>query len=793
MPSNRQPAISLALLSAAIIAFQLVLMRLLSIVQWYHFAYMLISVALLGFGAAGSCLSIFRTRLFRHFDSALPLLMFLCSIAMAAVAAVWQHPAFRFDSYLVFTGSVYAVKLVLTYLLFFTPFFFGALAIGMIFTHYAGSIGSIYFANLLGSGIGGIFVLALFFLFMPERLPASVAVFPALAGGLLITEKQKWLYIPALISAAVTAFFLINPPTLQPSQYKDISKALLLPDAKIELAQCSPHGLLQSVSSPALRYGPGLSLRAAKAPPIERAVFINGDWLGPQIDFANEGLAYMLEHTTMALPFIMRQRDRALFLNAGTGTQVIQALYHESKEITMVESNDAVVKLLRKQLQQADSPDSRRIRLHHTESRNFLMKDKSVYDLITLPMVGAFGGAGGIHAAMEQYLLTVEGFCQMWERLSDEGVISVTCWMDYPPRNPLKLAATLSEALEAKGRHPLPHLAVVRSWSTITFVIKKTPLQQDEIEKLRAFCDSMHFDPALLPGIREEERTRYNQLQDNSFLEYLDAVSSSEREAFCRQYDFNIRPATDNKPYFSQFLRWKSLRKLNEVFSSRLPFFEIGYLIVIITLLQTAMMAFVLIILPLFMLGWRGGRKSWSLFYFGGIGMGYMFVEMVLIQRLTLYFGNPVYAAAASISAMLVFSGIGSYLSGRIAMHRSRMLMIFTVIILLLAVYAFSLTSILQTTIALPLAVKVLLISGLLAPLAVCMGVPFPAGLSLLAKRSESQVPWAWGINGCLSVVSTALATIVAVEWGFVWVMLVAAAGYGMPLLTVINSGKSDR
>jgi len=779
-------SVCLALLSAAIIAYQLVLMEVLSIVQWYHFAYMIISVAMLGFGAAGTFLAIFRKQLLERFDLLLPVFIFLCSIVMAGTVRVSQTYLFRFDSYLVFAERTHVGKLVLSYILFFLPFFFGALAIGIIFTKHVEHIGSIYFANLLGSGTGGISVLALFFFFMPEQLPALIASFATIAGILVINKQQKHHYWMALLTIAVVGFTFLTPPALHPSQFKDLSKTLLLPEAKIEIQQNSPHGLLQTVSSPALRYAPGLSLTATEAPSIDRAVFINGDWLGPQVDFSNEDFADMLDHTTMALPFIMKPRNRVLFLNAGTGTQVTQALHHESKEITMVESNAVMVKLLRRQLQQADSPDSGRISLRHTESRNFLMKDKSAYDLITLPIVGTFGGSGGMYAAMEQYLLTTEGFRQMWERLSQDGVISVTCWMDYPPRNPLKLFATIVESLEERGLQMHHHVAAIRSWGTLTFVVKKSPLEKKEIEKIGAFCDTLQFDIVLLCGITNEHRNRYNQLQDNSFFEYLDLLSSPKRTELYRQYDFRVRPATDNRPYYSQFLRWKSLQKLSEVFGSRIPYFEIGYLIIIVTLLQITVAAILLIIIPLFRIGWKGGSKSFVLLYFGGIGLGYMFVEMVLIQRLTLYFGNPIYATAVSISAMLIFSGIGSFLSEKFPIVQKKLSVILLVIIGLIIIYSFSLTMILQNTIGFPLFVKIIFVLTLLIPLAICMGFPFPTGLSLLFPKREGLVPWAWGVNGCLSVISAPLAAVIAVELGFTWVFLMAAAGYCLTLAAVI-------
>ena len=209
---------------------------------------------------------------------------------------------------------------------------------------------------------------------------------------------------------------------------------------------------------------------------------------------------------------------------------------------------------------------------------------------------------------------------------------------------------------------------------------------------------------------------------------------------------------------------------------------EIGYLLVIMTLIQISIASFLLILLPLFKIRWKGKAKFSIILYFGGIGLGYMFVEMVFIQRFILYFGNPVFAASAVITSLLIFSGLGSYYSNHFTLYKKRLLTIFVFIVLILFTYSFVLTPILQQTVHVNLFLKLFNVFLITAPLAFCMGIPFPAGLSQISKMSSSWIPWAWGINGCVSVISTALATIVAVEMGFTWVMLFAAIAYCLPL-----------
>jgi spermidine synthase len=749
---------------------------------------MVISVALLGFGAAGTLLSLFRRQMMKHTEMFLPLLMITSGISMALVTDVSQLSLIRFDSYLLFAEYNHIGRLLMTYLLFFIPFFLGALAIGLIFINHAENIGRIYFANLLGSGAGALLALALLWFFYSRQLPAFISILPLMAGLMIIPKRKKNFHACiALVAVAIIFWKISQPPHLVLSEYKDLEKALHLPDARITHERTSPYGYIQTISSPVLRYAPGLSLTAQKTATVKTAVFINGDWFGPIMEKNENDTDFILDHTTLALPYIMAERKEVLVLRSGTGVDVSHAFSRGTKKIVAVEPNTAILSLLKKEL--SNDNDSLfyhpSLVIHNMEPRTFLLTDTSHYDLICIPMTGSFGGSAGLNALQEQYILTKEAIKGMWQKLNTRGVISINSWMDYPVRYPLKILATMVEVIEDMGiQHPEDHIAAIRSWGTISFVMTKSPLQEKEIQNIRDFCEEMWFDPAVLRGLRAEERLQYNQFQDSSFFDYVDIIFSSLKNDFYSGYDFNIQPATDNKPYFSQFIKWKSFHRLGDIFGNRsLPFFELGYLLVMITLVQISLVSFVLIILPLFKIGWKGKNKFPTFLYFGGIALGYMFVEIVFIQRFILYFGQPVYSASAIITSLLIFSGIGSYTSAYFQQRKRRMRVAFIGIILTLFAYSFILTPLLQQTVDANLTLKLLVIFFLTAPLAFLMGIPFPSGIFQLSKTNSLQIPWAWGLNGCISVISTALATIVAVELGFSWVMLLAALAYCLPLL----------
>ncbi len=782
--------IATALLSVALIAYQVAIIQLLSYVQWYHYANMVISIALLGFGAAGTVLSLLRKKLIDHSTALLPLLMIISGLTMVMAVSLSRSNFARFDSYLLFVDKKQWLSLFINYLLFFFPFFFGALALGIIFVKYVTEIGKFYFSNLMGSGIGAIIVAGLAGYFFPAVLPVVMALIAIAAGLILLQQKKRWFIITLAFATAAFVFYRIAKPVdLTLSEYKSLSRTLNLPAAKIVLKKPGPYGFIEVVSAEALRYAPGLSLAFTGEVPVKKAVFNNGDWFGPLVSWNKQDSFHLLDYTTMALPYVLKKREKVLVLHAGTGLFVSHALSRGATTIDAVEPHKTVNDLLLHQL--ANDSDSlyyhSTIKLHSTEPRTFLSATEKKYDLIQLPMIGDFGGGAGLYAMREEYILTKESFLQMWNLLEEDGVISITSWMDYPFRNPLKIAATIAETIEATGLPSIhAHIIAVRSWATISFLLKKSPVTSSDTSRIRNFCDSLFFDPLILPGLSNEERTVYNGMNDTSFFTYTDELLSGKRERMYNDYDFYLRPATDDKPYFSQFLRLKSLSHLTSIFGSQsVPFLELGWLISIITFLQLSVLALVLIIVPLFKIGWKGNYKFPTLLYFSGLGIGYMFLEIVLIQRFILFFGNPVYAVALVIGTMLIASGAGSYYSSRLALKRSVMKKIFLITISILLLYSFFLSTFLQKGIGFSIGLKLLISIIIIAAPSLLMGIPFPMGLKLLAAIEEKNIPWAWGINGCLSVISAALAALLAVEAGFTVVLLFAALAYAICLLAI--------
>tara|TARA_R110002050_G_scaffold187015_2_gene321364 strand:- start:2348 stop:4726 length:2379 start_codon:yes stop_codon:yes gene_type:complete len=782
--NTNRVGLGIGLVSGALIAFQLALMQIFSITQWYHFAHLIISLALLGFGASGTLLAFFREWLVRHFETVYPALLLLTAAMMALAPLVIQTDLFRFDTYLLFSDRRHLVRLALTCLFLLLPFFFGALAIGLSFVRYGRDIGKLYFANLLGSGMGGLLALVLMWLISPAGLPAVLAILPLMGGFVGRAHRQSrllfWLCLILLV------FMNVDDLRLVRSEYKSIEKTLLLPDAEVVSRAYSPYGLLEVVSTPALRYAPGLSLTYQEAIPPRLGVFNNGDGLGVFLPKPEQDSASILQYTTNALPYLIQQHEKTLILGSGTGEQLSLAVSYQTSGIDAVEPNRLLVALMREEF--ADSInhllDDPAVDIHLLESRTFIQGSQTSYDLIQLPVIGSFFGSSGLNALEQRYDLTREAFGELWKRLSPDGLISVTCWMDYPVRNPLKILATLTDLLEVEVEEKEKHLAAIRSWSTVTFVLKKSAFTQAEDSTIREFCGRMFFDPLLLPVQGEFEREHFNQLDDPWFFEAVDRLVTGSADSLYSDYAFRIRPASDDQPYFFQYLRLKSLNQLNQLFGEQtVPFLELGYVVVWLTLLLVVAASLAFILLPLVPSSFSLRRKFRTFLYFGGIGLGYLFIEMVFIQQFTPFLGHPIYAASGVISLMLLSSGVGSYFSGHIRLSSKNLVAVSLGIAVVTLIYAFNLTVVLRGFNSYSMLIKVGLMILIVGVPGVIMGLPFPLGLTDISRRQPSAVPWAWAVNGCASVVSASLAILISVEAGFLWVMVCAALAYCLAAL----------
>jgi hypothetical protein len=399
-----------------------------------------------------------------------------------------------------------------------------------------------------------------------------------------------------------------------------------------------------------------------------------------------------------------------------------------------------------------------------------------------MSLTGA-GGAGGLGGLNEDYLHTVEAFRLYLGSLAGGGFLSVTRPAQVPPRDSLKLVSTVVAALEAAGVTDVAdRLLMIRGWQTATLLVKNGRVSEQDVRRLREFCDALSFDVVWFPGMRRTEANLYNQLSEPWYFDGVRALLGPGRDEFIAGYPFDIRPTTDERPYFQNFFRWPTLL---EAWRGKdrggMALLEAGYLLLVGTLVLALLAGLVLILLPLALfapLSRTSPLLRWQVFaYFTAIGLAFLFVEIAFLQKVVLLVHHPTIALALVLGTFLLAAGAGSAWSSRVPESDARGTLVRAVtgIAVIGVCYGLAFDPLIEVLGTLSAVARGLVAALLLAPLAFCMGMPFPLALRRL---DQPLVPWAWGINGCASVVSAALATMLAVDLGFRVVLALALALY---------------
>ncbi len=798
--NRRPPLLSIALISAALLAYEICLMHLFSVIHFHHFAYMVISLALLGYGASGSFLAVGEEWLHRHHAPVYWLCLVLFGVSAPLAFQLGQ--GVPFNGLELFWDLRQSLYLGLLLLLFIGPFFFGALAIGIILSVYRREVGRVYGFDLIGAGLGCLAVLWLLWQVTPTSLVTIISALGLLAAAISLFElsfRRRWAgaVLCSVLCGVLAAGNLGQ--SLRPSPYKPLQQALQVAGTVVEEELFSPFGVLTVVDSPLVpfRHAPGTSLVSVREPLPQKAVFTNGDGLSVITKGAihREQLDY-LDQMTSALPYHLRRAEKVLILGLGGGQDVLQARYHRIPEVTAVELNPQMVHLLQHDYAQYSgyllAGD---LRIHVGDFRDYLQQSREQFDLIQMALVDSFlPSAAGLHALKENYLYTIDAIGESLDRLGPRGMVAITRWLKNPPRDSLKLVATATEALRLRGVDKVAeHLVLIRGWQTSTLIVTREKISAVELDRLRTFCRQRSFDIVHGPGIESEAANRYNLLSEPTLANGVRALMGEDAAAFIAAYKYNVTPASDDRPYFHHFFKWSSGAEVLRLrHSGGAALMESGYLILVVVLVIAVLGAVLLILSPLLLLSKNGrdlslsaGRK-WLVVYFFATGLAFMMVEIACIQKFMRFLHHPVYAVSVVVASFLVFAGIGSMVTQRLAGngHRSHallavavaMIVLFGLLYLLLAEQAFSFWA------HLGLAGRMVLAVIAIAPLALFMGMPFPLALARLPPGGAA--PWAWGINGCASVIGSMAATLMAMQYGFNAVLAVAV---GLYLLVAVS------
>jgi hypothetical protein len=772
------------LISTATLMLQVAYTRVFSIALWYHFVWMIVSIALLGYAVSGTFLSIFPQsprdldKLLTHVSAA-----FSFSVVITYILSN-QIP---FDPATIAWDSMQLLYISLYYLLLTIPFFLSGTALALAIEKSGNRINVVYFSSFIGSAFGSVLVLPLFNPLGGPGVIVATSIIGALSAFSFSSKPGERNDKPLVVWILALLILMPFSGSLMPvkiSPYKSLNVALRYSDASHIETHWNAMSRVDVVDSGYVRYAPGLSLQYDAAIPEQIGIFVDGEGLNAITRYDGEPSTLSFTgYLPSTLPYRLVEKPNALVVDAGGGLGVLAAQYFNSSKISAVEENPLIVELVRGEYSSFSGSiyGNSRVEVFVSDGRSFIETSEEMYDVIELSMTGGASAVStGIYALTENYLYTVESFTAFMERLSEDGFLSVSRWLLPPPREDVRIVSLAVKSLESLGvPNPGDHIAVIRSWGTINLIVGKSPLTSQQTESIRGFCREMGFDIVHVPGVQASEVNIYNRFPEPIYYDIVKKTLNSEtREGFNEGYLYNIEASTDEKPFFFNFFKWNRVAETYRSLDKRWqPLIEGGFLVPIV-LIQALFFSIVFVLYPLRRVKTAVLEDGLApLVYFFFIGLGYMFIEITTVQRFILVLGSSIYSISAVFFSLLLSSGLGSHYSSKIEPGSNGHKIVLQALGVLSILYGLS-APLIGLTLELTFTARLLVSFIIVAPLGFLMGMPFPLGIRLLSLSNKRYINWAWAVNGCASVIGSILPMMMALYFGFSRVYVFAGAIY---------------
>jgi len=760
--------LSVALTTLATLLLELSLTRIFSVVFYYHFAFLAISIALFGLGAGGVFSYVvagWKGNLFSKLGWLSASNSILVILAVLIVLAQGKDPSSGYLALIYFASAL--------------PFFVSGTVISLAVSATIDRVNRIYFFDLVGAAGGCLLLVPLLNAFGGPNTTIVAAVMFAAAAAI-------WHAIGGSVTARVLSVALALGLFLLLffNGQKGVIGVVYAKGQKLE-----HETFVQWNSFSRIAIAPD---KSSGIP----AVFIDAD---AETAIANFDFNHLSAHDLHdllyqgpGLPYVLRPAAKTLIIGPGGGWDVARALASGSHDITGVEINPIIATtIMRRRF-----PDLSRglylrpdVHIFVEDGRAFVRRSSQKYQVLQATLVDTWAStAAGAFALSENNLYTTEAVRDYLTHLTGDGILVFTRWGFEPPRESLRLVSLAVNALRGLGEpDPARHVMVVRAGSRAelaawgaqdTVFISRRPFPAEDISRARAALAEAHMQAVYLP----------DEMIPNQFTELL---HSADPAAYQSRYPFDISPVTDNRPFFFYSVQPRDVWNFVMHASTRTADYKINRAVpLLFELLGVSLLAtLIILVLPLVVLGARLPREKpvlGFLLYFLAIGAGYILIEVALIQKFVLFLGHPTYALTVVIFSLLVSSGLGSYASKVVvASSAGRWRVVLAGVAVLIALLAVDVAVLLPKAITLPLAWKVLVTIVLIFPAGFLMGMPFPTGLTRLEEWQSVSVRWAWSLNAAASVLGSVAALVFAIYFGLVQTLLLGGVLYLIALAIV--------
>lgn len=762
------------------LSWEILLTRIFSATMYYHFVFISISLAMLGFGCSGVIVFLFprffsREKCMDHLTYSS--LLFSLTLVIAILSYLQVDSRFEPSMSTLFI-------LFKIFFFIFLPYFFSGLTITLAIKHYANNVTTLYCYDLVGAGLGCSFIIVMLYLYDGISLVFFLSLLAALSSwlftrGSLTTTPKK---ISSLVVLSTLCAFACNAHVYRFAKIQHVQGT---PQNEILFEQWNP---VNRVTASRSKIGQHKAL-TIHYDSTDQSTMIAFDGDSEKVSFLNNYLK--------SFYYQIKKDADVLTIGVGGGQDVLNAHINGHKRITAVEINPAIAKLNKETFRDFNGNLFHQpgIELIVDDGRNFIRHINKRFDIIQLGNVtSGVASASGAFTFVENSLYTVEAFKDYYHNLKEDGVLWFSQWR-FGHRDQFfaifRILTGVTKALEEMGvKNPENCIIVIEGayrpqWRQAIILTKKKPFLAKEIRQIDNLRKKMNLVWLCHPA-----RKINNKLNDFQF--------ALNKQAFFDHYPFRIDPSTDDSPFFFNFLKPKhyigKLPQTKTYFIYPVFMFKSLFIIIFVLVMLT-------IILPLLLLHRKleDGKYPYFrfgyLFYFSCLGLGFMLVEIPLIQKFILFLGQPVYAIAVILSTLLAFSGMGSLLAGNFSQDKVHLILpiILLMLCFMLMVYIVGLPQVFNTFLGSPLWIRRILSVLLMLPLGIMMGMTFPLGIRLLNQDGPTMIPWVWGVNGLFSVMGSVIAWGLSLNFGYTTTLWTSSTIYGCAAIAMIYRTKASQ
>lgn len=799
--SRARQTVAIFLVSLAGLLLEVGYTRIVSYKLWYYYTYLVIGLALLGIGSGGIFVVLWK----RLRETATERVIAVCSIfgAISIIAGYLIVSRIPVDTLSIWDYGTkasfknLAIIGVICFAIFASFIALGIIVATILGRAPEGGIGRLYFADLIGAGLGCLAAIPLITrLGPPDVIMTSALIFVVV--GLVALPRRASVLMGLGVATGIVLVLIVT-------------SVFSLPDVKTEATKSGPENAAFSEWGPVFRIDV-LFVPPPDARPNDKGALLLHDGTFGSAMYKYDGNPQSLtryDTDPRALPFgvLGKKPGKELIIGSAAGNEILASLRFGAKKIEGVELNPVTLSLLTNHYKKysGDLEDQPGVSLHQADGRTYLARSNENYDLIWYVAPDSYAAtnaaSSGAFVLSESYLYTKEMIANSLERLTDDGLMVVQFgelnFTDAPNRT-ARFVMTARAAMKSIGiKNPGDRIIVSafitnKTGDLSTIILKRTAFTPGDLARYRKVAPTIPLaNEAYTPGVAPSRHL---------VARLAAAKTDAQAAKIAATYPRDISAISDDAPFFWHFRSFGDvIRNITHPLSAQDPEDSIGERVLLLLLGVAVVYAAIFLLAPFFFVRkqWRAlPGKGISAVYFSALGLGFMFYEITMIQRLVRFLGYPTYSLTVTLASILVFTGIGALISKRFAHQRWLMPMLLAVLAVVTIFYEFGLDNLTDSLLDQSLGVRVVVALLVLAPLGLCLGMFMPLGLSVVSQLSthgDEYVAWSWAVNGFFSVIGSVLTTILSMTFGFSFVQFLALGVYAIAALAFTRLSARSR